>query len=184
MVTQQMLNKSAADVNKERARQVNIIYPCAGLIFWTTYGWRLEKINRIFAMTNDVWHETIGQHQAILPKLEQETGIELTLMGTDQSYKNYPYLLYSTDDILLSFEQAYFANMRMKPWIPTMLLACILIVLHRREKFGFDRLAGFVTEMNQIRSELGEKPKTYNQKLLEETGYDFRFTMVKGECNE
>lgn len=183
-VTQQMLNKSAAAVNRERSKQINIIYPSAGLIFWKSYGWRIEKINRIFEMTNAVWHEVVDNHQAILPKLEQETGIELTLMGTDKSYKEVAFLCYSTDDILLPFERAYYANTRMIPWLPTMLLACILIVLHRREHFGYDRLSRFVTEMNQLRSELGEKPKAYNQRLLEETGFDFRFQMVNAKTKE
>lgn len=177
MVTQQMLLKSADKVNQERTKQVNIIYPCAGMIFWK-YGWRLNRINKIFDLTSEVWHESISNHLAILPMLEKETGIELTLMGTDQSYKELAWLCIETNDIMLTYEQAYFSNIRMIPWVPTMLLACLLIVLHRKEKFGYDRLSKFVVEMNQLRSEIGNKPKDYNRKLLELTGVDFRFKMV------
>ena len=176
------LKKSQVDLNREQLKQLDIIYPACALVWWRDYGWKETRIMRRFLTTQTVWDECAdyGLEKSIFQMLEDETGIEMMLDGV-KSYHEYAYFDAAMwNGKPLDMAQTIYMRQQQKKWIAPMILASVCISLHRDEKWGYERLADFISKVDGLRRDLGEDPKAYYQKLYDVTGINWR-TMWRDE---
>lgn len=171
------LRKADQELSRELNKQVDIIYPACAIVWWREYGWKETRIMRRFVTTQEAWDEcaAAGLSKSILQMLEEETGIEMSLSGYERSYHEFSYLDGTVwNGKPLDLPQSIFMRQQQKKWLAPMLLACICISLHRDERWGYERLSGFIQKVDQVRQQLGEDPNRYYQELFETTGINWR----------
>lgn len=165
------LKKAQLQLGAEMNKQIDIIYSAAAIVLWRN-GWRTLRIMRRFVTTMEVWDECAehGTHKSMLQMLEEETGIELQISGFDKSYHDLDYLDGSHWDghIPTVWEQIYMHQQQRK-WMAPLVLAAFCISLHRDEHFGSDRIGRFISQIDQLRQEIGEDPEDYTNLLESET---------------
>lgn len=165
-----LYKKVMKDITKEMHKQIDIFYAAASVIWWKEYGWREKRIMRRFDTTTKLWDECNewGVKKSMLQMLEEETGIEMSLSGYDRSYHEFSYLDGSVwDGKLLTIPQTIYMHQQQRKWLAPLILACICLSLHRDEKWGADRIARFISQVDAMRQEYGERPDRF-RKLMEE----------------
>ena len=175
------LRKAEMALNREMDKQIEIMYSTAAVILWRK-GWRKLRIMRRFAQTQLIWDECAewGVDKSMLQMLEDETGIELTLHDYDRSYHEFAYLDgRAWNGKLLNKAQVTYMHQQQLKWMPLLILACILISLHRDEHWGAERIERFVWQVDEIRKKLGVDPKEYTKLMESET--DMRRTDIWAE---
>lgn len=164
------LKKVEMELNREMAKQIEILYAASSVIWWRDYGWRSTRIMRRFDTTTKVWGECAdhGIYKSMLQMLEEETGIEMQLSGYDRSYHEFSYLDGDAwDGKFLTLSQTIYMLQQQKKWLAPLILACICLSLHRDEHWGADRIAKFISQVDKMRQEYGERPDRF-RKLMEE----------------
>ena len=162
--------KATNELNRIKNEQSYLMYSAVFSILWQDYQWRENRIMRRLADSIDVMRQGIQDDQSIFEVLEAETGIELTLDGK-KSYHEYAFL--SRDTQLKPINDFQYLHMirHEQEWIPSVLIGAICIVLHRQDKWGFNRLSTFVNRVNILRNSLGENKKLYSDYMYEITGH-------------
>ena len=166
------LKKVEMELNREMAKQIEILYAASSVIWWRDYGWRSTRIMRRFDTTTKVWGECAdhGIYKSMLQMLEEETGIEMQLSGYDRSYHEFSYLDGDAwDGKLLTLPQTIYMHQQQKKWLAPLILACICLSLHRDEKWGANRIAKFISQVDAMRQEYGERPDKFRQLMTEVT---------------
>lgn len=153
----------------ELDKQFTIVTGCAVIILWELHGWRNVRIGRLSHYVHDIWQECAdAEDQASMLEIcERETGIEMTLDGL-RSYHEFPYLdhkKWQGRKYPTMQEEMYILNQEIQ-WIPTMMIACLLVALHRKEGWGYQRLSEFANAINEIRKEGHDA--SYFRKLMRE----------------
>lgn len=164
------LKKVEMELNREMAKQIEILYAASSVIWWRDYGWRSTRIMRRFDTTTKVWGECADHriYKSMLQMLEEETGIEMQLSGYDRSYHEFSYLDGDAwDGKLLTLPQTIYMHQQQKKWLAPLILACICLSLHRDEHWGPDRIARFIQQIDAMRQEYGERPDRFRE-LMEE----------------
>ena len=64
-------------------------------------------------------------------------------------------------------------------WIAPQVMACIMIALHRKYGFGFDRLSRFYAQIDEVRGEYGNDPDRIREGCRQLTGIDVADTTTK-----
>lgn len=167
--------RANARLDKELRRQADILIPCASIVLWEEFGWRKVRIIRRFQTSIEVANECTeaGTSKSILQMLEDETGIELQLEGYDKSYHDLKFLdPTGWDGRPPTTKELLYIRARQKKWLPMLLLAGLMISLHRDEGFGYERLVRFMTGIDNLRREYGDDAKPYRRLLQERTGID------------
>lgn len=168
--------------NRELEKQWKIMNGCAVITLWELYGWRKNRINSFALHGGDIWEELskAGSSLSALELCEKETGMELSLDGVN-SYHNYSYLDHNLwDGRMPSYEEAILIEQKRRPWIPVLLMACFCTALHRKEKWGYERLTEFVKNIDGIRKE-NHDDKYFVQLCKERYDIDI---LIEGEVNE
>ena len=165
----------------ELDKQFTIVTGCAVTVLWELYGWRNERIGKLTHYVSQIWRECAEAKDqcSMLEMCERETGIEMTLDGK-RSYHEFPYLDHTKwkgRKFPTMQEELYILNQEIQ-WIPTMMLACLLIALHRKEKWGYQRLSRFAYCVNEIRKE--NHDASYFRKLMK-SKYDMTTAVVSLE---
>lgn len=65
--------------------------------------------------------------------------------------------------------QWVYMRQRQKQWIAAQVTACILIALHRKYGFGFDRCARIYAQIREVEAEYGMDEKKIRQACKDET---------------
>ena len=158
------LRKAELELDKEMRKQVDIIYSSAAIAFaryWND-GWGPLRIRRIFDETLEAWNECGETNEmSMLEMLENETGIEVKIPDTDKSWHDLAFLNSKIDMGRMSRAQWIYMRQRQKQWIGAMVLACMLLALHRKYGFGPERLLRLMSQIDDIRVEF-----RYDRKAL------------------
>ena len=164
------IKKARQDLSREMDKQIDILYAASAVVWWVEYGWRTTRIMRRFQTSTEIWTECAdhGIYKSMLQMLEEETGIEMQLSGYDRSYHEFSYLDGDAwDGKLLSLPQTIYMHQQQRKWLAPLILACICLSLHRDEHWGADRIARFISQVDQMRQEYSERPDRF-RKLMEE----------------
>ena len=163
--------KSWQRQKKEKDRLANMMSCVCFTVLWEDYGWREQRIMRRFAGAMEVMQECFNRGETPLECLEQETGIELKLDG-DKGYHEYMFL---SKDVpyrrLTDAERIYMWNRQIK-FVPMTILASLGVVLHREDKWGFNKLSDYIQKVDILRNLLGDDEKRYMDYMRERTGKD------------
>lgn len=166
------IQKVNKQFQQESSKQVYIIYSFVAVVCWQQYGWRKERIDRLFKLSQEVWNECgeYGTEKSMLEMLEEETGIEIA-MPNKKSYHEYAYLAAAAWDRKPPTKmQLIYIRQQQMEWLPAMLLACFAIALHRKYKWADGRIGQFVGYVQQIRADNKNEVKAAFKLLEQQTG--------------
>ena len=174
--------KACQDLEKEAANAVDVIFMATVLSLYREYGWRRLRIKRFMDVASKVLAD-VGSDETVsmIQLCDKELGIEIRNEKND-SYLDVAYLndekWQGMKESFMkkpeSYKKAYLTVMKqkMKSWMFPQITATILITLHRKEKWGYDRLMRFLNCTYAIREEFKEDAKGMEQAVKEETGID------------
>lgn len=162
--------KAYRKIEQEGRKQCYLKYGAAGLCLLRSYGKKQRAILRFFELTGDVWRDCAKDNMhSMIEMCEQETGIEIQC-GNGKSWHDLPYLNASIDTGRYTNAQLVYIRQKQVEWIPAQVMACILLSLRRKYKFGFDRCARFYSQVQEIEAEFGGDPEKIRDACLSETG--------------
>lgn len=167
------IQKSNKKIDAKLTKELDILYPAVALVLWQEYGWRRTRIERLFLHSQDVWQECAdgGVEESMLTMLERETGIEIQVPGM-KSYHEYPYLDAKAWDRKQPTEmQVLYIRQQQAKWLPAMMIASMCLSLYRKEKWGGERVARFVSLLEQKKAEYGANTKLYVRELEDVTDF-------------
>lgn len=162
--------KALRHIEAEGRRQCFLLYGAAGLALYRYYGKKQTAISRFFELTGEVWRDCAKDNlHSMVEMCEEETGIEIQC-GNGKSWHDLPYLNARLDTGRYTNAQMVYIRQQQAAWIPAQVMACILLSLHRKYGFGFDRCARVYAQIQEIEAEYGMDPQKVRDACLEETG--------------
>ena len=170
------VTKAYDQLQKEQKKQVAIVYPCAVVILWNTFGFKQKRIARVLAESQAVVDEcaNMGGIKSIIEVLDDETGIELTLpnVGSYQEFASLYSEKWKNVKERLSGPEVIYLYKKMEKWIPVQMIASLCTALHRKFGFGYERLQKFIAEVDSLREQYGTHTKKYKELIREKTDID------------
>lgn len=151
-------------LEKAEREQCMIIYAAAALALRRYWKRGRRAILNIFTETGEIWQDCVSSpDKSMLAMCEQETGIEVQC-GDGKSWHDIAYLNDTLRFRQMTFAQWTYMRQQQLRWIAPQVVACFLLTLHRKYRFGYDRLARFYEQIDTIRADYNEDPK----KMLEQ----------------
>ena len=163
------IQKATQKLRKEGDRQCHLIYGAACIVFYRYWGWRTERITRLMDLTSDVWNECAKDTEvSMIEMLERETGIEIQ-NGNGKSWHDLPYLNAKLDMENMTEAKVLYMRQQEITWMAPLITSCLLLALHRKYGFGYDRGMRVYTQIKEIQDEFGMDPKKIKEACLKET---------------
>ena len=163
------IRKAEQRNKKEREKQADIIYSACFTVLHS-YGWDADEIITVLNGIPKVLHESHEKELSVFEMLEQETGIELSLDGV-KSYHKYAWMSSDTTvNPISDLQYIYMLNNELK-WIPSIILAALVLTLRRDKDWDDEKLSDFIQELNRVRMSLGEDTQKYREYMAKKTGY-------------
>ena len=174
--------KACDRIETEGRRQCFLLYSAAALALVRHWSKKKVTIIRLFEITGEVWHECAATSMhSMIEMCEKETGIEIQ-NGEGKSWRDLPYLNASLNQQNLTYGQWIYMRRQQIKWIAPQVMACIMIALHRKYGFGFDRLSRFYGQIDEVRGEYGNDPDRIREECRQLTGIDVADTTTKKEA--
>lgn len=165
--------KATAKIEKEGQKQCFLAYGAAGIALWRQ-GKRHTAITRLFEVTQDVWEECANNIKcSMIQMCEEETGIEVQC-GNGKSWHDLPYLNMDMDVGKYTNAQWVYMRQQQVKWIPAQVIACILVALHRKYKYGPDRCARFYEQVQAVQDEYKRDAEKVRKACLDLTGINVK----------
>ena len=163
------VQKVMQNLKKEGDRQCHLIYGAACIAFYRQWGWRTERISRLLELTAEVWNECAKDTEvSMLEMLENETSIEIQ-NGNGKSWHDLVFLNPKLDVGNMTEAKVLYMRQQQITWLAPLITACLLLALHRKYGFGYDRCMRVYTQIKQIQEEYGMDPKKIRDVCLAET---------------
>lgn len=172
---ERLLLKEWDKLQKEMQMQTNISLTSVVVVLWRVYGMRKTAIERRLVEVQHVWDECTeyGMELSMLGMCEDETGIELQLPEDGRSYHDIAYLdKKAAQGKKMTLQAEIRMRQKQAQWMSTILLSAWLIVLHRYDKWGYERLSKFVGEVHELWAQFGNKVESYMEIIANETNID------------
>ncbi len=170
--------KSGEKIEKEGRKQCLLIYSATGIALWRNYGKRKEAITNLFNLTSDVWIACAKDYDhSMIEMCELETGIEIQ-NGSGTSWRDVPYLNGSLDPGKMSYEQLVYMRQQQVKWVRPQVMACMMVSLHRKYGYGFERCSRLYNEIQEIEREYKCRPERIRRACYELTGIDVAATVT------
>lgn len=162
--------KATADLEAEGRRQCFLLYSATALALHRHWGKRKAAILSLFEITGEVWRACASTNDySMIEMCEQETGIEVQ-NGDGKSWEDLPYLNATLDIKRMTNAQWVYMRQQQKKWIAPQVMACIMVALHRKYGFGFDRLSRIYSQIQDIEAEFAHSPERIQKAARELTG--------------
>lgn len=177
--------KRACDrIETEGIKECILVYSSTALALHRNWGKGKKATLRLFDISRDIWHECAETTaKSMIQMCEQETGIEVQ-NGTGKSWEDLPYLNGSLHTRTLSNAQWVYMRQQQVKWISAQVTACMLVALHRRYGFGFERCARFYQQIQDIQEEHNRDPKKLHDLCEEETKIDVERIVTRRSGDE
>lgn len=155
------------------------------LVLNLNYGWKKLRIERFLDKASEIYGECRGDStKSLVQMCDEETGIEVR-NENGESYLNTTYLCQEKwDQEKPKFERApamvqksYYISVRqhMKKWMYAQIMASIILALHRKEGWSFDRIERFLTEHDKLK-EQGQSIEQLKECVENRTGMKYVYT--------
>ena len=181
MARRTTLVKASRRIEEEGRRQCSLMYSAAALALQRHWGKKKEAIARLFEQSRQIWNECAGdENRSMIQICEEETGIEIQ-NGDGKSWQDLPYLNGSINPGMMSEAQWLYMRRQQVKWVAPSVMACIIVTLHRRYGFGYDRCARIYQQIQDIEVEYAMKPKRIREACLKETGINVMDVVTEGE---
>ena len=174
--------KATEKIEKEGLRQCYLIYGAAGLALWRNWQKKQKAIMSLFGLTQEIWQDCAADIEKSMIKMcYEETGIEVQ-NGDGKSWEDLPYLNGKINQMRITNAQWVYIRQQQLKWVAPQVTACIIIGLHRKWGFSFDRCARFYGHIKEIQAEFGDDPEKVRQACFDVTGINVReFVTKQGE---
>ena len=163
--------KAFKKIEKEGDKQIRILYGSAALALCRNWGMKKVAIERTFDVSLDIWQKCAkDKDRSMIAMCEEETGIEVQ-NGEGKSWHDLPYLNGKDTGPMTEAQLIYMRNQQVK-WVAPQIMSCILMSMHQKHGFGYERCARFYGQVEEIKEEYRLDPKRIRIACLEETGID------------
>lgn len=177
MKRQNQLQKATRRIETEGRKHCLCIYSATAMALWQYWGKKQEAINRLFDLSHDVWKDCAKDHDhSMIQMCEAETGIEIQ-NGDGKSWKDLHYLNGTIPEYMTPAQVLYMRQQQLK-WIRPQVMACMLIALHRKYGFGFERCSRIYQQIQEIEAEYHGNPDRLRKACYELTGIDTARTVT------
>lgn len=176
------IQKLEKELAKESRRQGVIVYGSAAIALYRYWGWRKQRLESLFDIVQDVWNECAQDNTvSMIQMLDNETGIELTLRENGRSYKEFDFLngklaLYNIQN-LTPFQMIAMRRGEIQ-WMGPTIQAALYLALHRKRRFGAERISRLLSQMFEIQDEFESKPHRIQEECLKLTEVDITYTIT------
>ena len=175
---QATLRKAYNRINTDGVRHCITLYGATAITLWLQYGKRKQAIKNLFDMSRTIWVDCAKDHDhSMIQMCEDETGIEVN-NGEGKSWKEIWFLNGHIPDRMTDAQVLYMRQQQLK-WIRPQVMACLMIALHRKYGFGFDRCARIYQQIDSVSAEYGDDHKRIREACLELTGIDVADVVTK-----
>lgn len=176
------LTKLENQMQIEMYKQIRLYFSATAIALNQGWGWKHDRINKLLKETQKAWNECGKDNsKSMVELLEDETGVELQ-NGSGKSWRDYAFL--NNDHPLnkrqLSRQQIYFMRRQQMTWIGSLVLACILLGIHRREGFGSERIQRLYDQIIEIGEASKWSVNKLDSKLMELVGLSINDNFLKG----
>lgn len=165
-------------LEKEGDKWAMILYSGLALAMYRHWNMKKTAVTRLVDVTWDAWKECAGDYShSIIMMCEEETGIEIQNVN-GVSWHDVAYL--SGEDLgeMTDAQWLYMRQQQIK-WVRPSIMACILIGLHRKYGFGYERCLRIYEQIQAIEEEYRDNEKRISKAALEEVGVDIYDMMHK-----
>lgn len=158
-------------LEKEGDKWAAVLYSGLALAMYRNWNMKATAVTRLVDVTWDAWQECATDHDSSIIKMcEAETGIEVQ-NGSGTSWRDVPYLSGESLGDMTEEQWLYMRQQQIK-WVKPSIMACILIGLHRKYGFGYDRCLRVYQQIQEIEDEYKDNPKRICRAAFEEVGVD------------
>ena len=177
MKRQNPIQKATRRIETEGRRHCLCIYSATAIALWLHWGKKQEAINRLFDLSHDVWNDCAKDHDhSMIQMCEVETGIEIQ-NGDGKSWRDLHYLNGTIPEQMTPAQVLYMRQQQIK-WIRPQIMACMMVALHRKYGFGFERCSRIYQQIQDIEAEYRGNPDRLRQACREMTGIDVAETVT------
>lgn len=176
------LAKLENQMQLEMYKQIRLYFSATGIALNQYWGWQHDRINKLLKETQKAWNECGKDNsKSMVELLEDETGVELQ-NGSGKSWREYAFLNNShpLNKRQLSRQQIYYMRRQQMTWIGSLVLACILLGIHRREGFGPERIQRLYDQIIEVGEASKWSVDNLDSKLIELVGLSINDNFLKG----
>ena len=167
--------KATDRLESEGRRQCALLYGSCAIALNRHWKKGKDAIVRLFDVSGEIWHECASTNlRSMVEMCETETGIEVQC-GNGKTWRDLPYMNGSLQTARMTEGQWIYMRQQQIKWIAPQVMACIMIALHRKYGFGFDRLSRIYGQIREIEAEFQDddvKIRDYCRKELMIDIYD------------
>jgi len=159
-------------IETEGRKQCMILYSATALALYLYWDKKKQTIISLFDITGEVWQSCASTNEkSMLCMCEEETGIEVQI-GNEKSWHDLPYLNGTFPAKPMSNAQWAYMRQQQTKWFAAQVMACLMVALHRKYGFGFDRLSRIYSQIDEIRTEYSLDGDRLRAVCLKEVGID------------
>ena len=147
------IEKAERELDRELNIQTPLIYGSAAIALRRFWGWGTKRIQKVFDQTQDIWEECSSTNaKSMIQMLDEQTGIDLRIPGSDRSWKDLAFL--NADiNMRLSPERWLYMRRQQVKWTNAQVRACLFLSLNRAEGFGGTRIQRLAEQMDAVQQE-------------------------------
>lgn len=175
------LQRATQRIQTDGIKHCYVLYGSAGIVLWNRWNKRMKAIANLFELSRSVWRDCASDHDhSMIQMCEDETGIEIR-NESGSSWRDVVYLNGKDPGPMTENQWLYMRQQQIK-WIRPQVMACIMIALHRKYGFGFERCAKIYQQIEEVSTQYGHDPKKIRKACSELTGIDVADVVTrKGE---
>lgn len=175
----QTLRKAYDRINTDGVRHCITLYGATAITLWLQYGKRKQAITNLFDMSRTIWTDCAKDHDhSMIQMCEDETDIEIQ-NGDGVSWHDVAYLNGSLNPGMMNEAQWLYMRQQQIKWIRPQIMACLMVALHRKYGFGYERCARIYQQIEATALEYRNDPKRIRKACLELTGIDVADVVTK-----
>lgn len=183
MKRQNPLQKAYRRIETEGKKHSICLYSATAIALWRHWGKKKEAISRLFDLSHEVWQECAKDHDhSMIQMCEEITGIEIT-NGDGKGWRDVHYLNGTIPESMTEAQILYMRQQQLK-WIRPQIMACMLISMHRKYKFGYERCSRIYAQIQEIEAEYRSNPERLRKACIELTGIDVADTVTADRRDE
>ena len=170
--------KATRRIETDGIKHCFVLYGATGIVLWRHWNKRVVAITSLFDLSRTVWRDCAKDHDSSMIQMcEDETGIEVN-NGEGKSWKEIWFLNGHIPGRMTDAQLLYMRQQQLK-WIRPQVMACLMIALHRKYKFGFDRCARIYAQIDEVSAQYADDHKRIREACLELTGIDVADVVTK-----
>ena len=175
------LQKATDRIQTDGIKHCFVLFGSTGIVLWKYYGKKTQAITNLFDLSRKVWRSCASDYDhSMIQMCEEETGIEIQ-NGNGVSWRDVMYLNGKDPGPMTEAQWLYMRQQQIK-WIRPQIMACLMVSLHRKYGFGFDRCSQIYQLIEETSAEYRHGPKRIRKACRELTGIDIADVVtIKGE---